>query len=618
MQNRYSLDLGLTKLWRVRHNPGRKMVNRTGRRWLRITAIGLGVSVVLGISVYVARHELIRIASGLPRFSHRAGDSFDTTVVMSDGIELYTTVQLPRGDGPFPVVLVRSPYPDVSFVFRNLICGRFVRYGYGCVLQDVRGQGGSGGEWDPGVNNEISDGSDTLAWLVEQDFQDGNIAMVGSSYLTSVQFAALAGGAPEELKTIIPAMLTTDLRSVVYQDGMFRHETYTAWASLMRESNTSDTGPNAGEEYQEAIRYRPHNRIDTEVYGVPMPWYQDMISAVSPMSGYWQEESRVLIRELPQNMDIPILMIGGWYDVFFGPQFEDWQRLATRSQSRFIIGPWSHSGSTGEYETPGAGGGVQQWQEMLPWLDHHLKGEPLTLDPGLKLYVIGDNEWIKWDEWPGASSSRTWYLSDLSGAVNCSGGRLTATMGDGSVSFRYNPDDPVPTRGGSGMLAYNLRGYGGAPPVTVEQSGLCERDDVLTFQSEVFPEGLQISGQISVSLEVSSSAPDTSFTAKLIEVLPDGRSFNIRDSITSLAYRNGAETPVVYEPGERVSVSLDFWPIAWSIQPGSRLRLDVSSSDFPKFHAHTNRFGPWAEQTGADIAEQVIYGGVVELPIGSP
>ena len=593
-------------------------MKKTGRRWLRIGGIVVGTLVMALFSLYLGRHELTRRISGLPEFSHRAGDRTESMVVMSDGVELYTTVQLPRGEGPFPTVLVRSPYPDVSFLFRNLICGRFVRYGYACVLQDVRGQGSSGGDWDPGTNNEIEDGSETLDWLVAQDFQDGNIAMVGSSFLASVQYAALAGGAPSELKTIVPAMFTTDIRSVMYQDGLFRHETYTAWASMMRRSNTSDTGRDAGDEYQQAIRHRPHSEIDTEVYGVSMPWYREMLSAVSPMSEYWQEAERVRIRELPEQIDIPVLLIGGWYDVFFGPQFDDWQRLATRSESRYIIGPWAHSGSTGEYDTPGSEGGPFQWQEMLPWLEHHLKGAPPAFPPGVKLYVIGQNEWVFRNDWPSTSSSQTWYLSDLDQANACTGGTLASTPGEGAVSYLYDPDNPVPTRGGAGMLAYNLRGYEGAPPVTSEQSGLCERDDVLTFRSEEITEGMLISGTISVILEVSSSAPDTAFTAKLIEVLPDGRSFNIRDSITSLAYRNGSEMPQEYNPGERVTVTLKFWPIAWRIQPGSHLRLDVSSSDFPKFHAHTNRAGPWAAQTGADVAEQVVYGGLIEVPLESP
>ncbi len=397
------------------------------------------------------------------------------------------------------------------------------------------------------------------------------------------------------------------------EDALFRKETYTAWASMMRGPDASIDG--AGEDYQEAIRHRPHNEVDTRIYGVAMPWYQDMIAATSPASDYWQQEDRVRLRELPQNMTIPILMIGGWYDVFFGPQFGDWQRLATRSKSRYIIGPWTHAGTSGELEMPNSGGGRFQWSEMLPWLEHHLKGEPLASPTGLSLYVIGDGEWLQREQWPTTAESRILHLANLEAANSCDGGTLASMPGSGKATYVYDPDAPMPTRGGAGMLAFRMPGFGGAPPANVDQAGLCERDDVLTFHSEPLAERLFISGTISVTLDVSSSAPDTAFTAKLIEVFPDGRAFNIRDTITSLAYRNGAEVPLDYTPGDRLSVTLDFWPIAWRTQPGSRLRLDVSSSDFPKFHAHTNRAGPWAEQTGADEAEQVIYGGRVELPV---
>jgi putative CocE/NonD family hydrolase len=264
---------------------------------------------------------------------------------------------------------------------------------------------------------------------------------------------------------------------------------------------------------------------------------------------------------------------------------------------------------------PDSGGGTFQWDEMLPWLEHHLKGEPLTQSTGLSMYVIGDGEWVEQEAWPTSGESQLIYLSDIEASNSCDGGKLANEPGLGEVTYTYDPDNPVPTRGGSGMLAYNLRGYDGAPPANVDQSGLCERDDVLTFLSEPFEEGLFISGDITVELEVSSTAPDTAFTAKLIEVFPDGSTYNIRDTITSLAYRNGAEKPLEYSPGEPVTITLDFWPIAWKLQPGSTLRLDISSSDFPKFHAHTNRAGPWSEQTGADIAVQSIYGGHVALQV---
>ncbi len=581
-------------------------------KWLKTLVYGIAVLIAVLIGGYLARHELTRLWSGLPAFSHGAGERLERMVPMADGVALYTTVHLPSGDGPFPTVLMRSPYAQIGWLMRDLVCGRFVRYGYACVYQDTRGQGGSEGDWDPGANPEIADGRDALAWLTRQDFQDGNIAMVGASYLASVQFAALADGASPALKAIVPSMYTTDNRGVMYQDGLFRHETYTAWASLMRDPD--NTGGDPGEDYQKAIRHRPHSEVDTEIFGEPMPWYQGMLTATSPGDPYWQRADRVKLRNTPQTMTVPVLMIGGWYDVFFGPQFEDWQRLATRSESRYIIGPWTHSGDVGDLDMPNAGGGRFQWLEMLPWLEHHLKGKPLDMPTGLSLYVIGDGDWQQHDDWPAAVGTRTFSLSNLDAANTCDGGTLGAVPGPGEAAFTYDPDNPVPTRGGAGMLAQGIPGFGGAPRANVDQAGLCERDDVLTFQSTPLTDSLLISGRISVTLAVSSSAPDTAFTAKLIEVFADGRSFNIRDSITSLAYRNDAEAPVSYTPGERVSVTLDFWPIAWRMQPGSRLRLDISSSDFPKFHAHTNRAGPWAEQTGADTATQVIYGGRVDLP----
>jgi uncharacterized protein len=410
-------------------------------------------------------------------------------------------------------------------------------------------------------------------------------------------------------------MFTADIRTVMYQDGMFRHELYTAWASMMRDSMSTSPNPEDGAQYQEAIRYRPHNKIDTEVFGLSMPWYRDMLTAMSPNSDYWQEDSRVTIREVPENMTIPVLMIGGWYDIFLGPQLEDWQRLATQSTSRFIIGPWTHSGTIGEYPMPDSKGGQFQWAEMLPWLEHHLKSEPLTLSTGVKLYVIGEGGWEERAAWPTSNETQTLYLSNIALSNDCESGELADAPGSGEVSYTYDPDNPVPSRGGGGMLAYNMDGYDGAPPSNVDQSGFCEREDVLTFTSENFEDGLFISGDISVTLEVSSTAPDTAFTAKLIEVFPDGSTFNIRDSITSLAYRNGADEPLEYLPGELVTITIDFWPIAWQIQPGSSLRLDISSSDFPKFHSHTNRAGVWSEQTGADIAVQTIYGGQVDLQV---
>jgi putative CocE/NonD family hydrolase len=585
-------------------------------RFLKLAGLVVLTLAACAYGAYLGRHEIARMNEELPQFTAAAGETQEERIVMQDGVKLFATVMLPKGEGPFPAILVRNPYAKFATIIRDSLCGRFVRYGYACVLQDVRGQGESEGEWSPMVN-EVGDGRETINWLVGQAFQDGNIAMVGPSYLASVQYAVAASGLPEEVKTLIPAVYTTDLSDVLYSNGMFRHETFTAWASMMRGAN-SDID-DAGGDYQKAIKYLPHNKVDTDVFGVPMPWYQDMIDVERAQKSLFSSPDALLIAEVPERIEVPILMVSGWYDVFFGGQMADWERLATRSNSRFILGPWTHMGDSGEaFEIENAEGGLFQWKEMLPWLEHHLKGKPLEKPPGLYAFTMGENEWHYYKEWPGPIAKQTFSLNKLLDSTDCDGGELALEEGlSEPVSYQYDPLDPVPTKGGAGMLAFILPGFEGASPANVLQDGLCDRQDVLTFVTSPLESPMLIAGQISVNLEVSSSAPDTAFTAKLIEVFLDGSAVNIRDNITSLAYRDGGFSPREYTSGESITLKIDMWPIEWRVSKGSRIRLDISSSDFPKFHAHRNRAGPWAEQNGVDVATQTLFGGTLELPVSA-
>lgn len=570
---------------------------------------------VLGALTFLTRHDISRMRAGLPPFTSGAGDSLEVMVAMADGVRLRTAIDLPDGPGPYPTILIRNPYATFGTYLRDILCGRFVRYGYACVIQDTRGQGGSEGEWSPLVN-ELNDGRDTLNWLVEQSFQDGNIGLVGPSYLAGVQYAAAAAGLPAQVKTMVPAVFTTDNRDVLYSDGMFRHETFTAWASMMRDSNHAGDG--TGADYQEALHHLPHNTVDSDVFGLAMPWYQEMIDVERAYSSFNNSPANQALYAVPEQLRIPVLMIGGWYDVFFGPQFNDWQRLATQSRSRFVIGPWTHVGSTGDaFDIQNAEGGLFQWHEMLPWLEHHLKGKPLKHGPGISLYTMGSNNWSEHAVWPGETQRRTLHLANISAAGDCTGGELASEPGSGLIRYQYDPMNPVPTKGGSGMLAFVLPSFDGAPPANVSQVGLCERQDVISFSTDRLDESWHISGSIDVELQVSSTAPDTAFTAKLVEVFADGRMINIRDGITSLAYDRGEPVQSPYEPGSRTRTTVRLWPIDWRTSPGSRLRLDISSSDFPKFHFHRNRAGPWAEQDGADIAMQTLYGGMLTLPLSA-
>ena len=579
----------------------------------------LAVLAVLGGTGYLARFELMRMYEDLPAFTHSAGDLREVLVSMQDGTQLATSIAEPEGEGPWPAILIRNPYDQMTSLMNAMFCGRFVRYGYACVFQSVRGQGESEGEWEPLVN-EGRDGRDTLDWLVDQPFQNGQIALVGPSYLAAVQWA-IAPDFPPEVKTFVPTVFTTNQHDVLYEDGMFRHETFTAWSAILPRRGMVTDG--AGARYQQAIRHRPHIEVDERFFGGRLPWYRSWISSPSPSADLWQLPDNLRMLAAPETLDIPILMIGGWYDVFFGPQMKDWQRLATRSKSRLMVGPWTHIGQPGEaLETPDADGGLMQWELLLDWLGHHLKGEALENEPGVSTYVMRENRWVTRPAWPPETHSRELFLNGLTGSGSCDGGRLAgvAPEAEERVSYVYDPDDPVPTRGGSGMLAFVLPDFDGAPAANAWQGALCERSDILSFSTDPMQEPLQIVGTIEVSLSVASSAPDSAFTAKLVEVLPDGRAVNIRDGITSIAYRGNAESPRPYEAGDVVDLKISLWPIEWTVPEGSHLRLDISSSDFPKYHAHPNRFGNWALQDGADSATQTLHAGpgrrsVLSLPV---
>jgi putative CocE/NonD family hydrolase len=308
-------------------------------------------------------------------------------------------------------------------------------------------------------------------------------------------------------------------------------------------------------------------------------------------------------------------MIGGWYDLFLASQMEDFERLGSRAKSRMLIGPWHHL-QLSDVPYEGDIGAEGQLAMILDWLGHHLKGEPLEQQVGvIETYAFGEGKWHVRDRFPPETSTVTLHLDELARSNACDGGRLApeAPADPGSISYRYDPKDPVPTRGGEKLLGFAFRTFDSPDPGSVDQAGLCEREDVLTFVSEPLEAALHVAGRMQVALEVRSDVEDTAFTAKLIEV-DGGSARNVRDGIATLIHRTGDEAET-HSPGERVTVRIDLWPIEWRFPAGARIRLDVSSSNFPAFHAHPNRAGPWASVKEPIVATQTIEGGRVSLPV---
>ncbi|MCA9550071.1 MAG: CocE/NonD family hydrolase [Myxococcales bacterium] len=582
---------------------------RARRRWLRRLAVVVALGAALLALVYAFRHRVVGEVLDFPEFTHEEGEHRAFMLPMADGVELYTQVFLPQGEGPWPVVLVRSPY-DVADSFATL-CGLFVRYGYGCVYQDVRGRMRSQGEWVP-MYNERADGITTLDWLVKQDFMNGNIALFGMSYLASVQWA-VADVLPPEVKTMVPMVYGMDGYGAQYEGGLFKHEVITAWAALMPDR---DMHLGNGAAYHAATRYRPAKDVDEKFFGVRLPWYETWIEADTRGAAFWNREDVRFMRLQPARTRVPVLILGGWFDVFLGPQLKDVARLATRAESRVLIGPWHHLqfSDSAQPNDIGLGG---EWREVLEWLDHHLKGRPYARETGVIVtYAMGAGTWHTRPDFPPPTQPARWSLDALEASLGCPGGRLvTGPVPTATVAYRYDPDDPVPSQGGGALLAFAFGTFDGVRPGAVAQDERCDRQDVLTFRTEPVQQSLHIAGPVQVELTVSSSAPDTAFTAKLIQEGPDGSRVNIRDGAITLAMRGGEDRRRPYTPGDRVEVRIETWPIEWVVPPGARLVLEVSSSNFPALHAHPNRYGPWAEQDGADVATNRVHGGSLILPI---
>ncbi len=554
---------------------------------------------------------------GLPKFTHDYDRHKKVFVEMRDGIKLNTDVYFPKGEGPWPVVFIRSPYNMLRGV--SLLAKMFTYYGYVGIHQDVRGSFNSEGEWYPFLH-ERDDGADTLAWLVKQSWQDGNIAMFGGSYFGYTQLI-IADILPPEVKTIIP-MIVSFIDRKISENGMFFTDVLMGWSALMYDGRGHVFN---GRNFRRALKHFPPNEADVNYFGNRIDWFRELASGVDAASHLQQRELARISATIPENIDIPVLMVSGWYDLFTAPQIRDFQRLKSRDQSRIIVGPWTHLLGIlgdGDKDFPDAGNIIDQMPRILNWLDHYLRGGALEDWGPFDIYAIGDDKWETYKTWPPETTAVRYYPDNAINANTCDGGNLVIRPSDKheEINYVYDPRNPVPTKGGHSLLMFVIPGFGGKDPSSRNQKGLCRRDDVITFISEPLTDPLPIRGTIKVRLTVSSNAEDTAFTAKLIEVNPKGLALNISDGITRLAYRNGATKAVGYTPGQKIKLNFEMHPVAWTVKPGYRLRLDISSSNFPAYHAHANKAGVWCEQTEPIKATQTLFIGqsdaaYVELPI---
>ncbi len=535
---------------------------------------------------------------------------YNVKVPMRDGVRLSCDIYSPRGkSGPFPVLLVRTPYDNMHEMFVE--AGEFfVQHGYVYVIQDVRGRNDSDGEFYPWVN-EFNDGHDTIEWIGAQPWCDGNVGMHGISYLANVQwYAAMLGSS--YLKCIVPQAIGDNLHdSPFYQGGAFSLGLNVTWAFWAGE----------GRVWQNIDRYNWPQLFHAlplkdmaKMAGKDVKFLQDWIDHPD-YDDYWKALS---VKERYEDVKVPVLQMTGWYDIFpagvlnnfLGMREKGGSELA-RNNQKVVVGPWTHFLSTLTNAGDGDFGrdSIIDLREIeLKWYDHWLKGvdNGIEREPPLRILVMGTNEWRDEHEWPLARTSFTPYYFHSGGAANSyTGDGVLSTQAPGDEPpdrYDYDPAFPTPTLGGSPCCRNDI-----IPPGAFDQREVEARNNILVYTSEPVQEDLEVTGPIIVKLHASTDRLDTDFTAKLTDVHPDGYSLNLCDGIIRGRYRESTEYQKLLEPGTVYEFTIDLWATSNLFLKGHRIRVDIASSNFPHFDRNPNTGHKFAEDAEMQVAHQQVF-----------
>jgi putative CocE/NonD family hydrolase len=516
----------------------------------------------------------------------------EEAVLTRDGVSLRTLIYTPEGEGPWPTLLTRTPY--AMEVIEDANGREHALRGVAYVVQFCRGTGGSGGEWVPN-ENERYDGIDTVNWLDDQRWA-GDIGIHGLSYMALTTWL-YADQLPSSVKGIYVAHYSVDRYLSAYGGGMWRPDVLTGWAM-------SNAGKEITADYLQSAAYRPQLTVDEDLWGVHLDWYRDWVSHPQ-YDDYWRSGVWKTLRDIPAKVQVPVYVQAGWFDHHLEGTLLSYQLLndETRAKSRLIIGGWDHE------TTPTVPAHNPQHAYLnltavkFNWFEALFNNTDSEAAP-ITTYTVGEDAWHEWPHWPlDSGETRRFHLTATrNGPAEYSVTDQPASQ-PSTAQFEYNPESPVPSIGGESLLnSKHVRGSKLQPDPGY-------RNDVLSFVTDPVDTELAIVGAPLVSLFVSTTADDTAFTARLSEVLPDGRAFNVRTGIRALSARDAAEHDTPYRPGEIVQLNIELLPITWTIQPGSRLRLDISSSDFPQYVPHTNHAGTWSQIESTVTATQTIHFG---------
>ena len=507
---------------------------------------------------------------------------------MRDGVNLSSDIYLPRAQGPFPTVLMRTPYSNNSDLMVEK-ARRLANLGYACVIQDTRGRWDSEGAHYPFTDDGV-DGYDTQEWVGRQEWSNGKIGMTGSSYGGHVQWSSAPYGS-EYLTCMVPRVMCADIYSgLIHPGGALLLNVAMTWG-MRTNSHTAQTIDY--HHWTEAFRGLPLRDMD-ELSGRKLQFWKDWSDHWS-YDEYW---SAMNVEEKWSDIAAPGFVMGGWYDLYAQSSFINYNGLRNEGatpesrQSKLIVGPWPHSLSTsvrtGDIDF-GDGSLADLDGLEMRWFDYWLRGldNGIVNEPPIRLFIMGTNRWRDEHEWPiGRTDWQKWYLH--------SGGGANTVVGDGALStgepadespdgFTYDPDFPVPTTGGNNCCSPGVVPWGPYDQRPVEM-----RDDVLCYTSAALEGDLEVTGPIKVVLYAATDGADTDWTAKLVDVSPSGYAMNLCDGIIRARYREGFDTPRLLEPGKVYEYEIDAAVTGNVFLKGHRIRVEVSSSNFPRFDRNQN------------------------------
>jgi uncharacterized protein len=563
---------------------------------------------------------------------------FDVPARMRDGTTLRANIYRPAGEGRWPILLTRLPYgKDFPLGSSVLDPGQVARRGYVVIVQDTRGRFTSEGEWEPMIN-EALDGVDTIEWAAKLPYSDGNVGMYGASYFGFTQWAA-AVHQPPALKAMVPYVTWNDpLNGTMFRGGALELGVMANWQLFMGLD----------------ILMRRHRGDDPQVLGRAIYLWAKEVDALGK-EGYWslplkefgplkrhkmkpsyfdsimerpmdrQQLEPMTILGKHENVTAPSLNIGGWYDIFLKDTIENFRIIREQGstpevrQSKLLIGPWSHGAAgnpVGELNFGFASAAafidlqIDFISLQVRWFDHWLKGIDTGMlnEAPIKLFVMGTNVWRDEQEWPLARAVETRYYLHSNGHANTlhGNGYLTTDLPNAEElsadHYAYDPANPVITRGGALLMSPEYR----AGPF--DQLPTESREDVLVYTTGELKEDLEVTGSIKVHLWAISSAPDTDFVARLVDVHPDGYAQNLTDGIIRARYRNFAhgQAPSLIEPGRAYEYEIDLWATSNVFRAGHRIRLDVTSSNFPRWDRNPNTGHDFGADTELAVAHQTI------------